>query len=393
MTAQAKRILVIGMADSIHVSRWLDIAVDSTDLEVLLIPTSPHRRIHSGIAERSKSGSSGAFRIHGFLKWASLPVWALDRDFAFKGRLRAAVIARAIRTFKPDFIHVMETQNGGYPFAIAADSLTSEGVAIPKSMLTLFGSDLFWFSRFDTHLARIKRVLANVQLLSAECARDISHAQALGFNGETLPLMPVSGGLADDQIAGAESAAVFSSRKTIAIKGYGGVWGQGHLAVKALAQFPNELRGYSVEIYSAEKAVQVAAENFLKPLGIPVIIHPKFALNHSEILALYRRSRIYVGLSKSDGLPASMLEAMSQGCYPIQTASACTEGWVTDNVTAMVITNPESAELVKALGFALTETEALQAAQVKNLETIRAKYSKSALQSSSAIGYSELVSS
>jgi len=393
MTSGVKRILVIGMADSIHVARWLDIAIDSSDLEVLFIPTSPHRRIHAGIVKRLNAGGNNSFRIQPFLKWASLPIWALDRDFAFAGKLRASLIARSIRRFEPDFVHVMETQNGGYPFAMAADSLASKGVTMPKTMLTLFGSDLFWFTKFESHLPRIKRVLANVQVLSAECQRDITHAKSLGFIGEVLPLMPVSGGLPDDQIAVAESSDAFSARKTIAIKGYGGVWGQGHLAVQALAKIPDKLHGYTVEIYSAEKEAREAAEKYLKPLGVPLVIHPKFALNHKEILALYRRSRFYIGLSKSDGLPASMLEAMSQGCYPIQTASACNEGWVLANVTAKVVADPESSELVTALSYAFTETKGLLEAQTKNLETIRRKYSKSALLTSKAAGYTHLASS
>ena len=387
------RVLVIGMADSIHVARWLDVAIDSPDIAVRFVPTSPHRRIQKSIATRIASGADGRFTMNPFLKLASLPIWILDRDPILRGRLRASFIRQEIKRFRPDFIHVMETQNGGYPFAIAADKLRTGGFRLPKAMLTLFGSDLYWFARFPNHLERIKRVLANVQILSAECTRDLMHAKELGFIGSTLPLMPVSGGLADEEIAHPDTPSEFPHRKTIAIKGYGGTWGQGHLAIEALAHMPQLLQSYTVEIYSAERPVTEAAARLLKPAGINYLLHKKFALSHAQILQLYRRSRIYVGLSKSDGLPASMLEAMSQGCFPIQTSSACSEGWVEPAVTASVIGSLETNELEVALREALENDQLLLSAQVGNLKNIREKYSKTALLSSKKIGYSELANS
>lgn len=387
------RVIVIGMADSIHVARWLDVAIDSRDIAVRFVPTSPHRRIQKGIATRLASGTDGSFTMNPFLKWASLPIWILDRDPMLRGRLRASFIRQEINRFRPDFIHVMETQNGGYPFAIAADKLRAEGFRLPKAMLTLFGSDLYWFARFPNHLERIKRVLTNVQILSAECARDLRHAKEIGFSGSTLPLMPVSGGLADNEIAHPDTPIDFAHRKTIAIKGYGGIWGQGHLAVEALAGIPELLQGYTVEIYSAEQPVVKAAARLLKPAGINYLLYKKFALSHDQILQLYRRSRIYLGLSKSDGLPASMLEAMSQGCFPIQSSSACSESWIEPGVTASVIGSLEGNELEVALREALDNDQLLLAAQAGNLKTIRDKYSKTALLSSKKIGYAELANS
>jgi hypothetical protein len=388
---ETKRVLLIGMADSIHVARWLDVAGNDPALDILMIPTSPHRRIHPKIAERLASYdrvTGTGLKMSWFLRIFSLPIWVLDRDWLFAGKLRAAFIAQDIKAFSPHLVHIMETQNGGYPFAIAQIGKDRNF----KTMLTLFGSDLYWFSRFPGHLNRIKDLLPIVDFLAAECARDISHAQELGFSGETLQLMPVSGGLANHSIAQPDDNSAFCARDLIAVKGYGGTWGQGATAVEALGMLSEQLRGRTVVIYSAERPAALAAKKYLKSVGVNYKIHKKFALTHNQILDLYRQSRFYVGLSKSDGLPASMLEAMSQGAYPIQTSSACLDGWMEPGITGTSIGNVTVLEVAKALEFALGNDDFLMSAQKANLETIRSKYSQSALSQHSRLTYRQLIS-
>ena len=385
-----KRVLLVGMADSIHVARWLDVAANDHALEILMVPTSPHRRIHPKIQERLSNYDFTAgvgLKMSWFLKVFSLPIWVLDRDWLFAGKLRAAFIAQEIKAFSPHLVHIMETQNGGYPFAIAQAGKERSY----RTMLTLFGSDLFWFSQFPSHLRRIKGLLPLVDVLSAECARDIDHAQELGFAGQTLELTPVSGGLEASEIASAEDGDAFASRNLIAVKGYGGTWGQGAVAIQALGTLSNKLKGRAVVIYSAEKPAIRAAKKYLEPQGVSYRIHQKFGLTHKQVLELYRKSRIYVGLSKSDGLPASMLEAMSQGAYPIQTSTACIDGWLTDGSSGTSINVVSISQVASALDFALGNDEFLIAAQKINLKTIREKYSKSAFADQAAITYAKLL--
>lgn len=388
MTGQG-RILVIGMADSIHVARWLDIAMAGTEVDVLFVPTSPHRRVHSSIHERSKSSPS--FKIHPVLRYLSLFFWVLDRNTFRPNYLRSLFIERAIKSFRPDLIHVLETQNGGYPFALAANRLASAGQKLPKTMLTLFGSDLYWFRQFPSHLGQIKKLLEYVSLMSAECARDLNFAREFGFKGDSLPLIPVAGGLPDELVILPESQSEFDRRKSIAVKGYGRPWGLGHKAITELAALSDELKEFRIEVFSASRSTARFAKKTLASAELNFSIYKKFELNHDQMLSLYRRSRIYVGLSKSDGLPASMLEAMSQGCYPIQSSSACFEGWVEPGSTAAIVDNERAGDLRNAILSSLRDTDRLQRVQRINLATIQEKYSTSALLVKGAFTYSELL--
>jgi Glycosyl transferases group 1 len=390
MSEQKKKILLIAMADSVHVARWLDVAVDFSQHEVLLIPTSPHRRIHPRISEIAGSYDQAArvgLRIHSLLKFLSLPIWIFDRMLGLSAPIRAWVIGQTLKAFKPDLVHIMETQYGGYPFTRADRGFQTDA----KKVLTLFGSDIFWYSRFEQHKTRLVELLGNIDLLAAECDRDLTLAKDLGYTGSFLPLTPVSGGLETEQIAESDSQGSFENRKTIAIKGYGGTWGEGALAIEALGDLSTELFGYRVEIFSAGWEARKSARRHLRPAGIEYVIHKKASLNHREMLQLFRASRIYVGISKSDGLPASLLEAMSQGAYPIQTGTACIQGWFEPGFSGSRIDMHSVPAIKSAIEFALANDKFLLEAQKINLARIVERYSQDRLRLSFQPTYENLL--
>ena len=379
MNKSKSRILLIAMADSVHVARWLEVAAADTDaLEILLIPTSPHRRVHPQILKRARDydsvGKTGV-RLHPILKYISLPIWLIDRVFGTVSRVRAWFIRRAIRSFHPDFVHIMETQNGGYAYLTASAKLD----ATYRTMLTLFGSDLYWYSRFPEHANRISKLLSKIDTISAECERDLALARGLGFKGQFLPLTPVSGGIKAERIAEPESPATFSKRRIIAVKGYGGTWGQGALAIEALGGLATSLSGYQVVIFSCGHAARRAARRHLRPAGIDYRLHKKSSLSHEALLDIFRHTRIFAGVSKSDGLPATMLEAMSQGAYPVQTGSACIQGWFDPTRSGSELREGTVVEIQAAFAFALAHEAFLLEAQALNLATMRARYTLESL--------------
>lgn len=387
-----KRILLIGMADSIHVARWLKSTLLVSEVDVLLIPTSPHRRVHPEIRSllNHSSATRSSLKIHSLLRFISIFVWVLDRQLLFGGRIRARFIGRAINRQRPDLVHIMETQNGGYPYlAFASASPKREAQRDYRLALTLFGSDLYWYSRFPKHEALLRRLMPTIDVLAAECERDIILATRLGFVGKVARLSPVSGGLEPSQIAHPQNADEFAARDVIAIKGYGGTWGLGHIAIQELAKIPDKLAGKRIVVFSAERAAKRAAEKFLKPLGIAYELYPKFALRHEAMLDLYRKSIVYIGLSKSDGLPASMLEAMSQGAFPIQTSSACTDGWFEPNTSGFVVDVDQISDVGESVAHLLAKPSFLREAQNTNLETINARYSRTTV--SKQLTYDELL--
>lgn len=392
-SAETSKVLLVAMPDSIHVARWL-LANQSNNLEILLFASSPMRRAHPVIKELIGGGTppstSGnlVVRRH-FLSFAcAIPLWLLDRRFLFAGRIRGCLIRRAIKSFGPDLVHTMESQQGGYA---SYHGLRKTSKPKPKTLLTLFGSDLYWFSRFPYHQGRLRELLSITDFVQAECARDEALAKSLEFKGKFMPLLPVSAGIPVAQMVSPATPTDIESRKVIAVKGYAGKWGLSLNAVNALSLMREDLAGYTIELYSCDERVAKHASEAFVDSEVNVKIHAKFALPHTKMLELFRRSRIAIGLSRSDGLPASMLEAMSQGAFPVQTASACIEGWIVDSKTGLVVDDTDPESLATRLRGILNDSTTLHQAASVNTATIKAKYSDATIQQSAALIYDNIL--
>ena len=84
------------------------------------------------------------------MKLGALPIGVFD--LVFNHFFRAKLLAREINSFQPDFVHVMETQHSGY----LTDRALARVEKKPKIVLSIWGSDLFWFQRFTSHKSSIK---------------------------------------------------------------------------------------------------------------------------------------------------------------------------------------------------------------------------------------------
>lgn len=380
-----KRVLLVAMPDSVHVARWLE-ANNDNNLDILIFASSPMRRVHPLIRRMLEAGTlqgqnSGMRVSKSRISFAlAIPLWVLDRKHLFDGRLRGLLIAAVIGSFNPDLVHTMESQNGGYSTIRGLNSFPEH--ERPKSLLTLFGSDIFWFSRFEYHQERLRQLLTLTDALQAECARDAELAYQLGFRGHFLPLVPVSAGMPSSEIVSEDSLDAIITRKSIAIKGYAGTWGQAKVALDALRTISNLLYGFTIELYSCDKQVERYARRLFRASGVHIVSHPKFALTHTQVLALFRRSRLAIALSKSDGLPASMLEAMSQGAFPVQSKSACIDGWINDGINGSVITDMSPDSVAYRVFQVINDELLLRTAADANIKIIKSMYSDKTIRES-----------
>ncbi len=97
--------------------------------------------------------------------------------------------------------------------------------------------------------------------------------------------------------------------------------------------------------------VRIAAELLQQELGIPVDVVPH--CGHDEILSLFGRARIYLGLSISDAISTSLLEAMAMGAFPIQSNTACADEWITDGMSGLIVPPEDPQTVADAIRTAL----------------------------------------
>ena len=103
------------------------------------------------------------------------------------------------------------------------------------------------------------------------------------------------------------------------------------------------------------------------------------------------RARIYVGLSKSDGISTSLLEAMAMGAFPIQTGTSCASEWIEDGVSGAIVSLGQRNELDNWIVRATSDDTLVKTAQQINLTTISSRYTKSSMTSKVESLYMEII--
>ena len=362
------RVIVICMFDSTHTARWLTQFEDQS-VDFLLFPSSPHRSVHPDLDKLTSSSESASFRLVPLARYFALPLWVLDK-FA-NNFFRGSLLKAAIRNFQPSVVHALELQNAGYVSLRALSPGQPKG---HKFMVTNWGSDIFWFQRFPKHKAKLKELLQLADAYSAECERDIVLARNLGFAGLAMPVIPNAGGFSEADFAIPRLDP--SERKIIALKGYHGWVGRAKVSLEAVREMSEELTGYQVVVYSANRSVLKLAKQVSKQTGLEITAFGKGAMSHKQVLEMFARSKIYVGLSESDGISTSMLEAMAMGAIPVQTSTACCDEWFGDSgvavhqITVPVVTNATKQGLKSVKDPAESE---------KNFESLKNKASAEVL--------------
>jgi glycosyltransferase involved in cell wall biosynthesis len=199
---------------------------------------------------------------------------------------------------------------------------------------------------------------------SAECNRDYLLARELGFQGAFLPLIPNAGGFHIPELPFLPA----SERRLILVKSNGGTFGNIKEILQTLSDVLFEFQEYSIHFYSVTPDVKIEIERFVQMFaGRATFSTSNKRLDHTEMLSMFRRSRIYLASSKSDGISTSFLEALISGAYPIQSNTSCANEWLNLGFIGAVI--PNDVPIYKnSLIRALVSDELVDSAQKTNLE-------------------------
>jgi hypothetical protein len=362
-----KKVLIVCMVDSIHVARWIGQFVDE-DIDFVLFPSGPNRTIHREIKSliSAPAGQNATFRIVPLSGQFSVPLWILDRLLG--DALRGWLLRMAVRKEKPDFIHALEFQHAGYIVERGLSNFSSSATLI----VTNYGSDIYWFQNFPKHLKKIQSLLRLADRYSAECSRDYELAEKYGFHGTRLPQIPNSGSLGEEDMT--SNSIPTSKRNLIAVKGYQGWVGRAENVIQALRIEAPNIKTAEIVFFSCNFRTLLGIFVLRLRTGLNVRGYRKNKLTHPEILDLFSRSRLYVGVSLSDGLSTSAIEAMSMGAFPIQSSTSCASEWFIDGVSGMSLLETSPSYIGKVISESFAESAKLDKAREKNLEIVSSRF-------------------
>ena len=368
------------MSESIHTARWVSqIADEGWDLH--LFPsvdqgiTHPQLRgvdiHHSFYVHHEKTPN---VQFHGIpvptrgVAWKGIGLLRMiDADY------RVRQLNRLIKKIQPDIIQSMEFQAGGY---LTYKAKMSYRGTFPPWIATNWGSDIYFFRRDKDHEKKIRELLGACDYYSSECQRDIDLAEKMGFRGRYLPVIPNGGGYDVKTMIEYRRDSRPSDRRIVIVKGYQGWAGRALIALEAVESCAELLQGYEIVVYSGTSPnVKMKVQNLREKSGIQISLLPQ--VSHEDLMKLFGRSRIYIGLSISDGISTSLLESMIMGAFPIQSETACGDEWISDGVSGFIVPAEDPEAIAAALRRALTDDDLVDQASLINENIARQRLDQS----------------
>lgn len=350
------KILVVSM-NSIHTNRWLEQLKDS------------HHEIYYFEALGGSYNKKLSWVKYQHYDWK-------NRMGRFKGRYylkqkfpklhhmflkdSANEFKKVIDMVNPDVVHSFVFYISCVPFY----KVIKERYKI-KWIYSAWGNDLY-FNQNDKHLKKdILNILPKVDFLFADCNRDIKLAKEIGFKGEVLGCFPTGGGyhLSDEF----ELYSV-ANRSGIIMKGYEG---SKHRAINILKAL-KKINGFPlVKIFSAdESVVEFVQANFEQYEYRFNIYDIDKNIAHKDLMNMFNSSLIYVSNNFSDGMPNTLLEAICNGAFPIQSnPGGASAEIITHGENGLLIEDCEDIEEIKRhISTALTTQNLIHKAFDKNLK-------------------------
>jgi len=360
---ERRKILIIGMFDSIHLARWLSQFTDEK-IDFLLFPSKKFRYIHPELNTLMQSDNVCTFgfaKPYFFKKYIGFIDYLLNTLLGKIGiNFKKILITKILKKNSFAYVHAIEMQGAGYLYASVPNQLVEKN----KLIITNYGSDIFYFSNIADHKSKISSVLTLAKYYSGECQRDYELALRMGFNGKLLPCIPNAGGFKQEIFA--LNVAPSEHRNLIVAKCYGGEFGLGKLVIRALNDFLTDKSNIQVLLYSVtDDLLSEALALQRKFSGQIQLSKIREKIDRLDFLKYFASARIYLGASKSDGISTAFLEALCLGAYPIQTNTSCANDWLTVGFNGSII-EPTLSAISEALELINKEID-LDVKRVSNL--------------------------
>ena len=384
---------MVCMFDSIHTARWLSQFSDNSNVEILLFPSRKFRRLNSEFRAILKQDSN--LRLPKFERW--IPGFLLGYYYFLrfeifpqellgtKGNLKTRALKRLYSAYRPNIIHALEIQGAGY----LVSEMLKNSARPDKAIITNWGSDIYYYGKNESERLRIIECLGYFSHYSAECQRDYELVLSLGFNGSLLPCMPNGGGI---ELAEIESPTLLSSsRNLLLVKAYGGTFGLGQISIDISRKVLSLLEELKIFFYSVTddliSQVKDLENSFPGRVGYSTV---RKGLSHDSLIEKFKTARCYLGMSRSDGISTSFLEALTYGAFPIQTDTSCAAEWIDLGAVGYIANSKDTALIVDKIQEVFLNNDLVDFAQFANNEIAKKYLNFEYLKSKSRVFYEPL---
>ncbi|MGQ9367372.1 glycosyltransferase [Azospirillum sp. ST 5-10] len=371
------RILCIAVYRSNHCDRHVNLLArhgHDVHLAVLCggadeVPLHAGVTVHAGAAGRPPEADGPVAADGGLADPAMLEV-AKRAMFNRDAGEAAAWLAGVIDTLRPDVLHSFSLHQTSF-LTLAARQLCRQ--PFPPWIVSNWGCDIHFFGREPDYRAAIEETLRVADGYFAECARDVALARRHGFRGATLAVQPIGGGFDLEWFQALRSPGATSRRRLVMVKGYQSSVGRADTALEALRRVGTALSEYRVAVYARSPSLSDALDAFERETGVPVVRLPY--LSFSDLMRLHGMARCSVGVSLSDGICTSAMEAVLMGSLPIQSDTSCLTEW-TGSRSVLTAPAEDVDALADAVRRAVTDDSLVDGAVARNDAVLRERLSE-----------------
>jgi glycosyltransferase involved in cell wall biosynthesis len=276
------------------------------------------------------------------------------------------MIYRYIWRARPNFLHFHELQHGAYLFNPIAKYFEERNF---KTICSTWGSDLLFYGELESHKDEIRKVFSWTDLVTAERKDDEKICNRFRYEKQFFAPVYITIGL---NVPIDPPSLKTSARRKIIIKGYQDSHGRALNALAALDLVKTNLNNFEIRIFSASESVRLQVE-FLrntKQWDIEVINRT----SNLEIKKHFSESRLYIGLAVSDGLSTSMVEAMANGAFPIQSLNSAVKIFTDEGISGFAVDPWDLFEIARNIDAALIDDALVDNASRLNIKTLENKY-------------------
>ena len=303
-----KKMLVIGMSHSVHLQKWLS-HIERDRFEIYFVESTnndPNIKFLNGLGIIYHTEKLSKYRMK------ALNPQSLESDNLLN-------LIFYLKNFNFDLVHIFEIQHAGYLFLKAFDYLGKE-----KSfdlLLSVWGSDIFWFRRNENHERRITYLISLCDKIIVDSFRDKNILQEYNFLGEIIKINTHSGGLEFYETIPSTELRL-ENRNGVLIKGNFGFVGRPFFSLDLLEKLNINRDFHHIHIVSLPKMIHESFSDYLKVNNFNFSIYEPMSLSRMSLFRIIRMCRITISTSLSDGLPTLAIESMANGSIPIQTSSS-----------------------------------------------------------------------
>ena len=155
-------------------------------------------------------------------------------------------------------------------------------------------------------------------------------------------------------------------RELIIMKCYGEKFGLGEQTLTIAKLISERFKAQKIFAYSITpdivKKANALKETFPERFDFTTTDRP---INHDVLLSKFNQSKIYVGLSRSDGVSTSFLEALACGVYPIQTKTSCANECIEQGARGSIV-DPDTQQIFSIISNLLNNESELNESQEIN---------------------------